>query len=84
MNASNLYLGQKSPWTNVSLDKSLLGLMSLGQNCPWTTVPWTNVATPKLPSRKSFRHFGKYSPLYGHDQNIGSTEKFCLCDAEHL
>ena len=22
--------------------------MSLGQECPWTTVPWTNVATPLL------------------------------------
>ena len=43
---SNLHLGQKSPWTNVSLDKSLLGLMSLGQRSPWTAVSWTNVSTP--------------------------------------
>ena len=27
-----------SPWTNVSLDQCLLGLMSLGQSVPWTTV----------------------------------------------
>ena len=40
-NASILFLGQKSPWTNVSLDKSLLG-----QRYLWTPVPWTNVATP--------------------------------------
>ena len=33
-------------WVSCSLDKSLLGLMSLGQRSPWTTVPWTNVATP--------------------------------------
>ena len=43
---SNFLLGQKSHWTNVSLDKSLLGLMSLGKSGPWTTVPWTNVSTP--------------------------------------
>ena len=29
-----------------TLDKSLLGQMPLGQMCPLTTVPWTNVATP--------------------------------------
>ena len=23
--------------------------MSLGQSGPWTTVPWTNVSTPKIP-----------------------------------
>ena len=46
LNVSNFCLGWKSPWTNVSLDKSLLGLMPLGQNGPWTTVPWTNVSTP--------------------------------------
>ena len=48
-NVSNFDLGQKSPWTNVSLEKSLLGTMSLGQMCPWTTAPWTNVATPLNP-----------------------------------
>ena len=42
----NLHFGQKSPWTKVSLDKSLLGLMYLGKRSLWTTVPWTNVATP--------------------------------------
>ena len=31
----------KSPWTKVSLD-----ICPLGQRPPWTTVPWTNVATP--------------------------------------
>ena len=31
-----------------SLDKSLLGPMSVGQSGPWTTVPWTNVSTPLL------------------------------------
>ena len=46
INVSNLHLGQKSPWTYVSLDKRLLGLMSLELKCPWTTVLWTNVATP--------------------------------------
>ena len=44
---SNFHLGQKSPWANVSLDKSLLGLISLGQRGPWAAVPWTNVSTPK-------------------------------------
>ena len=47
---SNLHLGQKSPWTNVSLDKSLLGLMSLGQRSSWKTIAWTNVATPLFKS----------------------------------
>ena len=42
------FLGQKSPWTNVSLDKSLLGIMSIGQKWPMATVPWTNVATPVM------------------------------------
>ena len=46
INFSNLHLGQKSPWTKVSMDKSLLGLKSLEQGCPWTTDPWTNVAKP--------------------------------------
>ena len=22
--------------------------------------------------------------MYGHDQNIGSPEKFCLCDVKHF
>ena len=48
INVPNLHLEQKSCWINVSLEKSLLGRMSLGQSCPWTTLPWTNVATPVL------------------------------------
>ena len=26
----------------------------------------------------------KIIEMYGHDQNIGSPEKFCLCDVEHF
>ena len=43
---TKVFLGQLSPWTNVSLDNSVVGLMSLGQTVTWTTVPWTNVSTP--------------------------------------
>ena len=57
-----LHLAQKSPWTKVSLDKSLLGLMSFGQSGPWTTVPWTNVATP--PRGEKYGWFSKFS-LWG-------------------
>ena len=35
-------------YQNITLDKSLLGLMSLGQSGPRTTIPWTNVSTPSL------------------------------------
>ena len=40
------FIGQKSPWTKVSLDNCPLDICPLGQRSPWTTVPWTNVATP--------------------------------------
>ena len=35
-----------------SLDKSLLGLMSLGQSVPWTTVPWTKCSLDNCPLDK--------------------------------
>ena len=28
--------------------------------------------------------FGGKNEIYGHDQNIGSPEKFCLSDVEHF
>ena len=37
----NSLLGQKSPWTKVSLDKS-----PLDNSLPWTIAPWTIVPTP--------------------------------------
>ena len=40
------HLGQKSPWTKVCLDNCPLDKSLLGQLVPWTTVPWTIVATP--------------------------------------
>ena len=39
---SNLHLGQKSPWTNISLDQCFLG-----QKSSWTNVPWTKVSLDK-------------------------------------
>ena len=42
----NSHLGQKSPWTKVCLDNCPLDKSLLGQLVPWTTVPWTIVATP--------------------------------------
>ena len=57
LNVSTFHLGQKSPWTNVSMDKSLPGLMSLGQSGSWTTVPWTNVSTPDYPINLSWLHY---------------------------
>ena len=36
------FLGPMSLWTKI-----LLGLISLGQRSIWTTVLWTNIATPK-------------------------------------
>ena len=45
------FFGQKCPWTNVSLDNSLLGPRS-----PWTNVPWTNVLTPFLQSQTQTHH----------------------------
>ena len=45
---TKVFLGQMSPWTTVSLDNSVLGLLSLGQTVTWTTVPWTNVSTPEI------------------------------------
>ena len=42
----NFFLGLKymwlSPWTNVSLDQSLLGQLSLGLMSPWTNVSLDN------------------------------------------
>ena len=43
---SKSFLGQKSSWTKVSLDNCPLDIWPLGKRSPWTTVPWTNVATP--------------------------------------
>ena len=37
--------------------------MSLGQNGPWTTVPWTNVATPRtMYVEASLETRGKHPP----------------------
>merc|ERR1712030_105509 len=44
----NCLLGLMSPRTNVSLDKCPLDNRLLGQLSPWTHGPWTNVSTPKL------------------------------------
>ena len=45
----NSLLGQKSPWTIVSLDKSLLGQKSLGQTSLGQKSPWTKVSLDKSP-----------------------------------
>ena len=45
----NSLLGQKSPWTIVSLDKSLLGQKSLGQTSLGQKSPWTKVQLDKSP-----------------------------------
>ena len=42
-------LGQMSPWTIVSLDKSLLGQKSLGQTSLGQKSPWTKVSLDKSP-----------------------------------
>merc|ERR1712030_80645 len=42
----NCLLGLMSPRTNVSLDKCPLDNRLLGQLSPWTHGPWTNVSTP--------------------------------------
>ena len=44
---SNFPLGQKSTWTDVSLDKSLLEPISPWQKSSWTNVPWTWVSLDK-------------------------------------
>ena len=46
------YTLEKSLWTNVSLGKSPLGLMSLGQRGPWITVPCTNGIKPYLDNQE--------------------------------
>ena len=40
------FLGQKSPQTKISLDNRRLDICPLGPRSPWTSVHWTNVATP--------------------------------------
>ena len=42
----NCLLGLMSPRTNISLDKCPLDNRLLGQLSPWTHGPWTNVSTP--------------------------------------
>ena len=43
----NCLLGLMSPRTNVSLDKCPLDKCLLGHMSPWTHGPWTNVSTPR-------------------------------------
>ena len=43
---------QMSPWTKVSLDKSLLGQKSLGQTSLGQKSPWTKVSLDKSPLDK--------------------------------
>ena len=57
-----------APWTNVSLDKILLGLMSLGQSGPWTTVPWTNVSTPTNQTKNTKNRKVSFCPQLGTAQ----------------
>ena len=33
---------------------------------------------------KKKRIWTYFCAMYGHDQNIGSPEKFCLCDVKHF
>lgn len=43
--AGKSFLGQRSPWTKVSLENCPLDILPLGQRSLWTTFPWTNVST---------------------------------------
>ena len=50
---------QLSPWTKVSLDKSLLG-----QKSPWTKSPWTKVSLDKsLLGKLSLRHLSPWAKV---------------------
>ena len=50
-NVKSLQYVKFMPWTKISLDKNLLGQLSLwqkslGQLSPWTIIPWTIVTSP--------------------------------------